>query len=207
MSDWAISERHRTLLRPATVIDVGVNRGTPALYGAFPDAYYLLVEPNKENRPHIEKILGELRGEHVMCAAGAENGILTLNVETSRTGLSSFLKRTELTATGNRIERREVPIRTLDDLTGERALDAPFGLKIDTEGFELQVIRGATRTLERCDFVITETSTAERFEHSYQPHELIGELGRHQFVVADIMKTTGRYADLLFLRRELAFGS
>ena len=110
-------------------------------------------------------------------------GSAVLNVETSRTGLSSFFKRTELTATGNRIERREVRVRTLDEMVQDRQLKGPFGVKIDTEGFELEVVRGATAVLKACQFVITETSTSKRFEGGYESVDLIDELRRHEFVV------------------------
>jgi len=197
---WVIPDRYLAQMTPRTVIDVGVNRGTKELYAAFPDAYYLLVEPNHENLDDIAKVLTRVRGEHAHVAAGAESGELVLNVEVTRTGLSSFLRRTELTATGNPVEQRRVPVRRIDDLVAERRLEEPFGLKIDTEGFELQVIRGATETLKSCQFVITETSTAERFEDGYQSVDLISAMREQGFTIFDIMKTTGRYADLLFMR-------
>ena len=173
MSQWSLPERYRQRLAPATVIDVGVNRGTPELYAAFPAAHYLLVEPNRENLKDIKKILQTVNGEHEMAAAGSRSGTAVINVETSRTGLSSFLNRSDLTATGTRIERREVSVRTIDEMVASRKLEGPFGLKIDTEGFELEVLRGAPATLKDCQFVITETSTAKRFEGGYESVDLI----------------------------------
>ncbi len=32
----------------ATIIDIGVWKGTPELYAAFPEAYHVLIEPMKE---------------------------------------------------------------------------------------------------------------------------------------------------------------
>ncbi len=200
MSDWKIPRRYLKLMTPQTVIDVGVNRGTAPLYEAFPDAYYLLVEPIKENAKDIEALLTTIRGEHAMVAAGAAAGTAVLNVEKTRTGLSSFLTRTQLTATGKAIEEREVPVKPLDELIAGRDFPAPFGLKIDTEGFELDVVKGATETLTSCQFVITETSTAQRFENAYRSVDLIEYLRNRGFVIFDIMKTTRRYADLLFMR-------
>ena len=46
---------------PRTVIDVGVEAGTPELYRAFPDADLLLVEPMEEWRDHLYR-LGTLQG-------------------------------------------------------------------------------------------------------------------------------------------------
>ena len=46
-----------------TVVDVGVAYGTPALYTAFPDAYFFLFEPVAEFEPHLKSILTSVRGE------------------------------------------------------------------------------------------------------------------------------------------------
>jgi hypothetical protein len=43
-------------------------------------------------------------------------------------------------------EREIVELRTLDE---EQGLDAPELIKVDVEGFELEVLKGAVRTLER----------------------------------------------------------
>lgn len=41
---------------PKTVIDVGVATGTPPLYEAFPDAYFVLFEPTAEFEPNLHQI-------------------------------------------------------------------------------------------------------------------------------------------------------
>jgi Methyltransferase FkbM domain len=51
-----------------------------------------------------------------------------------------------------------VPVRRLDRLVEERGLPGPFLLKIDTQGTELDVMRGAERILPQVDLVIAEVS-------------------------------------------------
>lgn len=182
----------------ATLIDVGVNRGTPDLYAVLPDPYYVLIEPVSERVPDLEAILETHRGEYIIAAAGSHPGSATLNVETERIGLTSFLPRTALTRSGTRIEQREVPTTTLDEVAERRNLSAPYGIKIDTEGYELEVIRGASRILDHTAWVIAEVSVLERFVGGYQAHELIGALRARGFAVADVIRSTKRYTDLLF---------
>jgi FkbM family methyltransferase len=62
--------------------------------------------------------------------------------------MSSFLARTDLTATGKQVEKREVAVKTLDTVMEDYGFESPFGLKIDTEGFEDQVL---TAVLIRID--------------------------------------------------------
>ena len=199
--DWTIRPEHAQALNPATIFDVGVHKGTAPLYQAFPKAYFVLVEPLRENRRAIKEILRHQRGEHVEAAAGSRLGTATINVEPQQRAKSSFLSRAMSTASGDATEPREVQILTLDGIARDKSLSAPYGLKIDTEGFEMEVLAGAVEILESCQFVITETSIGERFEGStYQASDLLSALREHGFSVFDVLGATRRYADLLFMR-------
>lgn len=63
----------------------------------------------------------------------------------------------------------------------------PFGLKIDTEGFEVQVIEGASKFLQETQFVISEVPVADRFEGGYSFAEFIALMNKHGFSVCDIL--------------------
>ena len=84
------------------------------------------------------------------------------------------------------------------------------GLKIDTEGFELEVLQGASDTLDRCDFVILELSVTRRFEGIAPPSRIFAELARHGLELRDMLRVTGdgrggphpRLFDALFTRWE-----
>jgi hypothetical protein len=53
-------------------------------------------------------------------------------------------------------ELRTVPKVTLDRFTAGHGLSGPFLLKVDIDGHEMQVLRGAERTLQACSIVIVE---------------------------------------------------
>lgn len=195
---WDLSTRHH-LREVATLIDVGTNRGTPDLYDAVPDAYYVLIEPLEERTPDLEQILEHHHGEYVIAAVGSTAAASVLHVEVERKGMSSLLHRTDLVATGGKQEERKVPVVTLDAVHTSLGLRAPVGIKIDTEGYELEVLRGAREVLPEAAWVIAEVSVVERFHDSYRPHELLDEMRQQGFVVADIIRTTRGFADLLFV--------
>jgi hypothetical protein len=124
---------------------------------------------------------------------------------------TSFQERTALTATGARLEKRRIEVTTLDRLLElNPGLEAPMLLKIDTEGHELEVIRGGERFLERTEVVIAEVSIAERFREGYSFAELVGELDRRGFVAFDFLRVSylpggkagARMADVVFKRKE-----
>ena len=93
----------------------------------------------------------------------------------------------------------KAPVARLDDLAA--GFDGPLGIKIDTEGHELDVIAGAPETLARCDFAVLEISMQKRFEGGYRFSEAIAAMAAHGFEPVEIMSGCGRaplIADFLF---------
>ena len=82
-----------------------------------------------------------------------------------------------------------------------------MGLKIDTEGFEDRVIKGAAQFLAETQFVIVEVNVEKRFDDTYFL-EFISLMDSSGFVLCDILDgskpdPTGSvvFLDLLFWRR------
>ena len=194
---------------PKTVIDVGVGYGTEALYKAFPSAYFVLIEPIEEYRDSINKILSEYSGVVHYKAVGRESGTVELDVDLDNPLLTSRLRRTNLTAQeAHRVEKRKVEMITLDGLFPSLGdLKRPLLLKIDTEGNELDVLKGAEKLLGSTDFVIAEASISKRFEGSYEFKELMAYMSDRGFELFSILyilhpekEERPRYADIVFSR-------
>jgi len=184
--DWRPENLRKPGFEPATLIDVGVANGTPLLYKAFPDVHLVLVEPLEEFEPRLKKLVSQHGGEYLLTAVGASEGVTTIDVEPSMLVRSSMLKRS-WAASPDGLTRREVPITTLDRLREERGWNPPFGLKVDTEGFEAEVIRGSAALLDETQFVIAEVSVTKRFEGSYSFAEFIALMDSHGFRLCDIL--------------------
>lgn len=198
------------ICNPKTVIDVGVGYGTYPLYGAFPNAEFILVEPVEEYKSAIDKILAKYQGRVHYKAVGHENGTIDLQVDLSSLQLSSQFKRTALTERpGHRIELRKVELAKLDTIVGTPSqIQRPLILKVDTEGNELNVLRGAEEVLKRTDFVILEASISQRFEGSYEFGDLFNFLSCRGFYLYSILTISHpagelrpRFADVVFARR------
>lgn len=203
-SGWPIAE---AAAAARTLIDIGCAFGTPELYALNPAADLFLVDPLAEYVPAIERILARRRGSHAITALGSRPGEIELQVELDAPTKSSALRRTALTRTGGRVERRLVPLVTLDSLVESRALQPPFALKIDTEGYELEVLRGAERTLTKTEILVAEVSVLQRFERSYSPFELHQHLERAGFELHRVLTASRdpegriRYLDVAFVPR------
>jgi FkbM family methyltransferase len=173
---------------PRTLVDVGVGNGTPHLYAAFPDAYLLLVEPLAEEfGASIRSILARRAGAHVAVALGAGDAVREVRVEPRFAERSSFYARHALEVTGDAAAVRRVPVRTLDGVIAEQGVDGPFGVKIDVEGAELEVITGGAATLRDAEFVIAEVSVLDRFEGGHTFAEFVAAMDDLGFAARDVL--------------------
>jgi FkbM family methyltransferase len=197
------------LLSARTVVDVGVAFGTWELYRAFPEARFLLIEPLRDYASDLERIAEQYRCDIVYKALGEVEERRKIHVDPQILTRSSLHERTELTRTGSTLQEREIEVTTLDSLLDSYPdLEGPLLLKIDTEGYELNVIRGGDAFLQRTDVVIAEVSVAERFSGSYAFAEFIAAMDERGFSVHDFLRlsyrrdgTGAQLADIAFINR------
>ena len=137
------------------IFDVGANRGQSlAEYGKwFSQASVYCFEPNPRLIEYIKQVADEIRGVRATIfpiALGSENGSAQFN-EFSDDGVSSFLEPEDFLAPLNTeswlLESNYlVQINTIDGIVNEIG-SSPDILKIDTQGFDLEVLRGGAKTL------------------------------------------------------------
>jgi FkbM family methyltransferase len=192
-------------LAPATVIDVGVGPGTPDLYEGFPDAHLVLVEPLEPHehwRPYLQRVREERSADVVMAAAGAEAGEIRISVDRAP-WCSSTLG--PYVGESSEQEWRTVPMVRLDDVAGELALNGPFVLKVDVEGAELEVLKGATNLLAATDLVLLELSLFELVPGTPLLHEVVAWMDQHGFVIGELYDGHTRLLDGSLARLDGAF--
>lgn len=197
---------------PRTVIDVGVANGTFALHNAFPKAKFILIEPLKEYQESIEKLCARYDCEVHYKAVGENPGTLEINVDPGNLEKSSFSDRTTQNDKSTLLEKKLVEVTTLDTIYQQNPdRRCPILLKIDTEGHELSVLKGATELLMSVDFVIAESSIAKRFENGYEFKDIIAFMDQNGFDVFSLLtmeslegEVRQRFADVVFKRRDAA---
>ena len=158
---------HRALFRPGTLIDAGAHDGGLTLpFAALPGAKVIAFEPLPQAFGRLQNlVLAQYGGSvpsHIslqQTALGDQAGEIVLEVPVvggvMQEQWASVAKDYEgLRAADPRIEtihRVTVAIQPLDAL----ALADVTGIKIDVEGAEAEVLRGARETLLRCQPVLS----------------------------------------------------
>jgi FkbM family methyltransferase len=153
-----------------TVIDVGAHTGefSSAIRAVLPHAHVYAFEPLPECFDQLTKKLGHNGSVHVFQTA---LGDTTGQVEFWRSSFSkssSLLRMSSLhqSAFPWSASNRPMTVRLgrLDDYEDKMELTAKTLLKIDVQGFEDRVLRGAESTLKRLDYVLVEVSVAPLYE-------------------------------------------
>lgn len=197
---------------PATVVDVGVATDTEEMYRHFPSAKYLFVEPLAEFEPSLQQLCRRYNGNYMLAAAGAENGEISFNVPTDLGGSSRFTT-LEAEAGDYEMRARTVPQYTLDSMWEAFELSGPALLKIDVQGGELEVVKGAVACLPNFEFVLLEIGLVEQYVGQPIFHEYLNFMAEQGFVTYDIIHTgfaeTGLLAqvDMVFVKRDSQYRS
>lgn len=165
------------------IIDVGVANGTPSLYARFPEAYLDLFEPVKAFRSAIEEnilssrdsrlhpiALSDWHGFGLMIRPGTSGGVLLPSI-----GCEPI----------DRPDGQQVVVRRLDEVLSASQLKGPTLLKVDTEGTELAVLKGATNILQSIDTVVIETHFRRR--NTCTPDEVQRFLANYGFMLTDVL--------------------
>lgn len=134
------------------------------------------------------------------CALGSEQGTALMNVETENKGQSnSILKPAKHLKQYPSITFNEtelVQVRRMDQLNSNGC----NMVNMDVQGYELEVLKGATKTLERIDYIYTEVNRDELYEGCARVEQL------DQFLKDfDRVHTNwggGTWGDALYIRKK-----
>lgn len=157
--DWGQLDRLRYLgYWPRTLLDVGANVGAFSrnFVSFFPGCVPTLIEAN----PYCEPILSQLGFAYYCCAASDKRGrsSFNLNKEDLISTGSSLYRENTVFFSDERLVTIDVDLMPLDELFPAACFDF---VKIDVQGAELDVIRGARQLLQRAEHVLIELSLVQ----------------------------------------------
>tara|TARA_A100001015_G_C15039172_1_gene738399 strand:- start:431 stop:1072 length:642 start_codon:yes stop_codon:yes gene_type:complete len=193
--DW---EQISTLPKIDNFIDIGVGQGTQLLWKKFKNKKIICIDPLDYSENIVKQKLKKNNYSFYKYAVGAKKQIKTLNVE-KNLGRSTLLKVTKKNFEGKPKSKIKVLVKTLDSIVQESNVKGSIGIKIDVEGYELEIIKGAKKTLKKTHFVIIEARHNHKtFHKQYKLSELMMLMTKNNFVLTKILTAKPFIADLCF---------
>jgi FkbM family methyltransferase len=201
--------------RDRTVFDVGANCGQflDHLRLHYPKAAVYAFEPSPATFCALSAKAAKMKNTSTFnIALGAFAGKTTL-LENVNSDMSSIL---QLGSQGwGRIERQtEIDIHTIDDFCRERSISRIDILKSDTQGYDLEVFKGAQRMMRenRVSLVYSEINFDEMYKNLPPFDEIFRFLREQNFVLAAFYKMEFKrqivgWTDALFVNKHLLNGT
>ncbi len=212
----AAGVEHRVVLAPLScshVVDIGANRGQFALIArrCFPDAKIDSFEPLQEPADRFQALFdNDYSTQLHRLAVGPNAAEVTIHVST-RDDSSSLLPITDTQSTlfpgTAERETRMIQVVPLGNIISEQDLQEPALLKVDVQGFEMEVLRGCEELLGRFQYIYVECSFVELYAGQAFADEVIAFLRERNFILDGVYNPcydkNGRavQADFFFVAR------
>lgn len=184
----------------STVIDVGASNGmwTREVIARYPGCDYFLVEARREHEPALAAFAAQNpRVRYAICAAADKPGEVHFHAGDLFGGLAAHTPFGEYNIT--------VPARTVDELAMTHGLRGPFFLKLDTHGFEEQILAGAKSVLANTSLAIIEAYNHRMGYGNLLFDELCTLMRSYGFRCLDLFDPLYRPHDRSFWQADYAF--
>jgi FkbM family methyltransferase len=186
------------------VIHVGAHHGQEnTVYNELNIENRIFFEPLKDSFEILKNNVSEQYTLYNF-ALGSENKKVTMNVERNNQSQSSsiLVPKLHLTQYPNIIfnETEEVNMVRLDDVNFD--LNKYNFIMIDVQGYELEVFKGAEKTLQKIDYIMSEINRDELYENCAKIEELEVFLGHFGFKLVEENWAGGTWGDGFFIKKD-----
>lgn len=192
--------------RPRFIIDIGAFDGGWATMARteFPEASILMLEAQENKRAVLEAVKNSGHGkiDYRMAVMGALNGekVVFHEYENSPTA-SSMLQDHAATPT----RKVETELRTLDSILSAEGFPKPDFIKLDVQGYELEVLKGASSALADAQAVLMETSIIDVYQNNPVLSEVTAFMAERGFRAYDICSLLRRPLDNALCQVDMIF--
>lgn len=188
---------------PEYIVDVGAYKGswTEETKEIFPDSRILMIEAQPDKETYLKKIKDQFPStvDYTIRLLGAEekDAVSFFKLETG----SSVLKE----QSNAPYDVTMLPMHTLDKVIAERNIPKVSLLKLDVQGFELEVLRGARETLKNTEVILLEVSFLPFNKDCPLFNDVINFMKEQGFLVYDIGAIMRWRKDKTLLQADIFF--
>jgi len=200
---WSIENLKRLGLRADYILDIGAYCGlwTDMIKAIYPEAQILMVEPqlNKEN--DLLKVAMKYSGsvKYSMSFLGSQSG-KEVDFFEMESGSSAFQERSAIPR--KKVQKNTI---TLCELLRNFNWDKVDFIKIDAQGYELEILKGATDILRSVKCILMEVSLIDINEGAPLFLEVISFMNDRGFVPYDICSLLRRPLDQALWQVDMIF--
>ena len=193
---------HAAGFRPTAAVDVGAYQGewTRLCRRTFPATPVLMVEPQADRQPALRALAAELGDVTLVSALLGPEAASDVPFFQNETVSSVLPEGSETGATTVKL-----PMLTLDQVLAETAFRTPNFLKLDVQGYELAVLAGGQRALEKAEVVLMEVNLIAINRGAPLLHETVAYMADHGFRVYDICSAIRRPLDQALWQTDMIF--
>ena len=199
----SIANLKRNSFVPRTIIDVGayVGEWTQGIRVIYPESRCLMVEANPDKRQALEAVRSQLPGRvsvHIALLGAEARQSMPFYVV--GTGSSVLREHTSVART-----QIMLPMCTLDQVAADARLEPPIFLKLDVQGYELEVLRGGLGVLGETEVTLLEVSLIEYNQDAPLFADVVEFMNSKGFVLYDICGQHRRQTDHALFQVDVIF--
>lgn len=187
------------------ILDVGAYKGkfSRMAISVYPEAAIYLIEPLKEMRQVLEEFCKKnTKCKYFDFAAGPTHDMQSLRVFNDL-AWSGFME--EDIPQKDKRTPRMVEMWTIDELIKTRAIETPDLVKLDVQGFELEVLRGASTLFGKTELFIIETALHNKHKSYPLIADVIAFMNERDYVVYDFAGFLRQHHDGSLIECDLCF--
>ncbi len=197
------------------VIDIGANEGQSIItsLALMPHTPIFAFEPNPTSVQNLREKVNKYKEQVTVfpIALGSCKGNLPLNVSQVSPASSLLKNSSQLNQEFPNLFTEkiiDVEVERLDDFIDQLDLnltDKSLLVKIDVQGFELEVLKGSTELFPKIAIIVCEVNLSVFYENQCGLNEIISFLYRYDFRLIDISKPIRSNTDQRILYVDMAF--
>lgn len=200
---------------PINLIDIGANVGdfTKDFLMFFPRAKKVICfEPICKLIPEIQKNVQDKRVSIINAGLSSKAKKITINYPENNTTLASFHTYNKNVNEFYKVAKtisEKVKVLKLDEICSDFSKTQPFIIKIDTQGHEIDVIKGGLKVISKASILILECSFVSEYEEKapsfLMASKLLESINFYPIIFQKYNRKISSYAferDVIFVKKD-----
>lgn len=198
--EWSLRNLVSNGFKPKYILDIGAFEGEWTLMcrKIFQDASFLMFEAQESKSATLSSIKSPFVDFHIGLLGPEINDKAKFYInETVSSALPESAKTNQAFV--------EIPMYTVDEVLKRKGIAKVDFIKLDVQGFELEVLKGATDALSLAEVVLMEVSLIEINKGAPLINDVMNFMNEKEFICYDICSIVRRPLDQALWQTDLIF--